>query len=221
MLAGFGRKTEARLEAHPFTERLPAQGLAMFALRGFLSPAECEALVALIDAGAAPSTALRPADEPERRNSATCQLSSDEPLVAEVEGRMARLLDLPPRHDEKVQGQRYHAGQHFAVHNDYFAGGEPYSEAVASEGGQRTWTAMVYLKSPEEGGETVFPWAGLQVSPVAGTLLTWNNMDAAGQPNGYAHHAALPVVRGTKHVLTKWFRERPWQGDAVSAAFRA
>ena len=71
VLAGFGRKTEARLEAHPFTERLPAQGLAMFALRGFLSPAECEALVALIDAGAAPSTALRPADEPERRNSAT------------------------------------------------------------------------------------------------------------------------------------------------------
>ena len=31
-----------------------------------------------------------------------------------------------------------------------------------------------------------------------------------GQPNNYTQHAALPVVRGVKYVITKWFRTRPW-----------
>ncbi len=69
---------------------------------------------------------------------------------------------------------------------------------------------MIYLCDVEEGGETNFPRLGLKVPPRRGTLLIWNNMRPDGSPNGETVHAALPVMRGTKYVLTRWYRERTW-----------
>lgn len=193
----------------------------MFAVRDFLSAEECEQLIALIAADAKPSTSLKAANKPSRRTSATCRLSADEPMVAEVERRMVQLLSLPARHSETVQGQRYEPGQHFLMHNDYFAGGQPYSETVAAEGGQRTWTAMVFLDEPAAGGCTRFPRAFIEVVPRRGALLTWNNLNRDGSPNRHSHHEGATVESGEKHVLTKWFREREWQGSAGSDALRA
>ena len=31
-----------------------------------------------------------------------------------------------------------------------------------------------------------------------------------GEPNLMTMHAGTPVVRGTKYVITKWYRTRPW-----------
>ena len=45
-------------------------------------------------------------------------------------------------------------------------------------GGQRTWTAMVFLNVPGDGGETCFPGVGVKVTPRLGNLLIWNNMDS-------------------------------------------
>ena len=77
-------------------------------------------------------------------------------------------------------------------------------------GGQRTWTAMIYLSAVEAGGETHFPQCEFMVPPVEGMILIWNNMTRDGAPNRFSLHAARPVERGTKYVVTKWFRERPW-----------
>jgi prolyl 4-hydroxylase len=52
--------------------------------------------------------------------------------------------------------------------------------------------------------------AGIAVSPRKGMLLAWNNMGADGAPNMDSIHAGLPVTAGVKHIVTKWFRERPW-----------
>jgi prolyl 4-hydroxylase len=120
-----------------------------------------------------------------------------------------------------VQGQRYTAGQQFRMHNDYFAGGQPYSEAVAREGGQRTWTAMIFLNKPSSGGCTHFPRAQVKVEPEPGALLTWNNNDRQGLSNPYSHHEGMVVETGVKYVLTKWFREREWLGSDESDALRA
>jgi prolyl 4-hydroxylase len=79
-------------------------------------------------------------------------------------------------------------------------------------GGQRTWTAMAYLNEPEEGGETFFPKLGIKVSPKIGNLLVWNNMDSLGKPNHDTLHAGLPVVAGSKYIITKWYREKPLPG---------
>jgi hypothetical protein len=43
-----------------------------------------------------------------------------------------------------------------------------------------------------------------------GKLLTWNNQTPEGQVNGNTLHHGMKVRAGTKYVVTKWFRERPW-----------
>jgi prolyl 4-hydroxylase len=220
VLAEAGRAVCGRLDRLPQAWKVAAINLDMYTVRNFLSPEECAALTAMIDADVKPSTLLTGGANTNLRTSQTCRLSSDEPLVAEVEQRMVELLGLPLAHSETVQGQRYAVGQQFRMHNDYFAGGQAYSEAVASEGGQRTWTAMVFLNRPDAGGCTNFPRAMVKVEPEPGTLLTWNNNDREGLSNPFSHHEGMPVEAGTKYILTKWFREREWHSSAASDALR-
>ena len=35
-------------------------------------------------------------------------------------------------------------------------------------------------------------------------------MDAIGEPNHFSLHQGMPVTAGTKYIITKWYRERPW-----------
>jgi prolyl 4-hydroxylase len=42
-------------------------------------------------------------------------------------------------------------------------------------------------------------------------------MDAIGQPNTFAMHQGCPVTAGTKYIITKWYRERPWAYTDVQA----
>ena len=69
---------------------------------------------------------------------------------------------------------------------------------------------MIYLCDVEEGGQTCFTRIGVSVPPQRGALLVWNNAAPDGSPNVDTLHAALPVIRGTKYVITKWYRTRPW-----------
>ena len=36
--------------------------------------------------------------------------------------------------------------------------------------------------------------------------LAWNNLLMDGSPNPATLHEAMPVLRGQKYVVTKWFR---------------
>jgi prolyl 4-hydroxylase len=64
-------------------------------------------------------------------------------------------------------------------------------------GGQRSWTAMAYLNTVEEGGSTDFPKVNLSIPPQPGALLIWNNMDRDGRPNPKSLHAGRPVIRAS------------------------
>jgi prolyl 4-hydroxylase len=192
----------------------------MYAVRDFVSADDCAGLIGLIEADVKPSTMLTGGANAGFRSSQTCRLSADEPLIADIERRIADLLGLANSHSETIQGQRYQPGQQFKMHNDYFAGGQPYSETVEREGGQRTWTAMIFLNRPEAGGHTHFPHVSVKVTPRAGALLAWFNLDREGLPNPYTHHEGMRVEAGTKYILTKWFREREWHSSAESDALR-
>ena len=65
---------------------------------------------------------------------------------------------------------------------------------------------MVYLHEPEGGGETQFPELGVKVEPRLGRAVLWNNLHASGEGNYATQHRSLPVTRGTKTIITKWFR---------------
>jgi len=210
-----------RLSANPGVQRVAIEQMDMYFAHGFVTATEAEGLIALTDRDAAPSKRFTAQADPDFRTSHTCYLDSVNNLVGAVERRIADLLGIAVERGEAIQAQRYAAGQQFKVHNDYFASGEPYSAAVAEEGGQRTWTAMIFLNDVEAGGATHFPYVGVQIKPRARTLMLWNNLDAQGLANAYTRHAGLPVERGSKYVITKWFRERAWSKSQRTDAYRS
>lgn len=199
----------ARLAAQPGIQQVPTRALQLFIARRFLSPEECAALIERIDSGRRPSEIADDVGIANFRTSETCDLDSADPVVAAVEQRIAALLGLPLSAGEPLQGQRYAPGQEFKLHTDTFEpGGYDYYVHTADHG-QRTWTAMVYLNAPEEGGATRFKTIGKTIQPETGKLLAWNNLLPDGRPNPATLHQGMKVRRGTKYVLTKWFRQRP------------
>ena len=190
-------------------QRVPTRELELFIVRSFLDPATCAALIERIDAGKRPSDIVDDTGIAHFRTSETCDLDSADPVVAKVERRISDLLALPLDQGEPLQGQRYAPGQEFRPHTDTFNPGG-YDFLVHTErGGQRSWTAMIYLNEPEDGGATRFKTIGKTIQPETGKLLTWNNLLPDGTPNSATLHQGMKVRRGTKYVLTKWFRQRP------------
>ncbi|WP_298196201.1 2OG-Fe(II) oxygenase [Novosphingobium sp.] len=209
-LARCGEAVRARLAADPTAYRLPTDQAEIFAFGEFLSPAECERMIGLVDATAQPSIVYDEPRQSDFRTSYSGDVDRDDPFVRMIERRIDDLLGLEASWGEAIQGQRYHPGQQFMAHYDWFWTRAAYWPAEAARGGQRAWTAMAYLNDVEEGGQTQFTRLGLSVAPQPGALLVWNNATPDGAPNFATMHAALPVVRGVKYVITKWYRTRKW-----------
>jgi prolyl 4-hydroxylase len=208
--AAVGTAVAARLEADPRVRRAKTDLVQAYYLPDFLSVDESRALCRMIDQHRRPSTLLIEAKDPNFRTSESCDMDRFSPLVQPIDERFAALLGIDPRFGETMQGQRYAPGQQFRAHHDYFHEGQPYWPRMDAEGGQRTWTAMVYLNEVEEGGATWFPQGGIRVPPRRGMLLVWNNMAPDGSPNPLTIHEGMMVTRGTKYIVTKWFREKHW-----------
>lgn len=190
--------------------RMPANDLELYVVRNFLTATQCAALTAIIDGNRIPSPVVADNPVPAYRTSETCYLYPTEPVVAEVEAALERLTGIDPVYGELLQGQRYAVGQQFKPHHDFFHTDQQYWTEQVAMGGQRTWTAMVFLNAPEAGGRTDFPSANVTITPRTGNLLIWNNLDELGEPNAATLHQGMPVEAGVKYVLTKWYRERPW-----------
>lgn len=206
--ADIGAAVRARLAAAG-AQKLAAIGLELYRIRGFIEPADCEAVIELIERDLFPSGILGDKANEGFRTSHSCNLSPLDPPVERFDSKVPELIGINRRFSEVVQGQRYEVGEEFKAHHDFFHRGESYYDDVAKQGGQRTWTAMAFLNATEAGGCTNFPLAGLMVAPEPGTLLLWNNMQADGRANKHSLHQGMPVEAGRKYVLTKWFRERP------------
>lgn len=208
-LAWFGHVVRERLRRHPQVEQVCSEGAEIFLVNGFLKRRDCRDLVEAINRKAAPSTLYIGTEREHFRTSYTHHFANDDPLPVSCEQYIADLLGIDLVYSERMQGQRYTAGQEFKHHYDYMQTGTRYWESEGPRGGQRTWTAMVCLHQPTEGGETDFCELGLRFRLQTGALLVWNNMTPEGHPNPRTRHAGLPVRRGVKHVITKWFRQEP------------
>jgi prolyl 4-hydroxylase len=199
--------TAARLIAAAGVQRVPTRELELFIVRRFLDEETCAALIERIDERRRPSEIADDIGITNFRTSETCDLDWRDPVVAEVDRKISELLGLPLDASEPLQGQRYAPGQEFKPHTDTFEpGGYDYYVHTAGAG-QRTWTAMIYLNQPEDGGATRFKTIGKMIQPESGKLLAWNNLLPDGRPNPATLHQGMKVRRGTKYVLTKWFRE--------------
>ena len=199
-----------RLQRNPRALRIPCKDLDIFIVRDALSEADCKILIPLIDQDRVPSGLLSPSSDREFRTSESCNLNPFNPAVAKIEAKITDIMGIEPNQGETIQGQRYAVGQQFKAHHDFFYEEADYWPEMVRTGGQRTWTAMVFLNEPAGGGETFFEKAGVKVTPRRGNLLAWNNLDAIGAPNEFSMHQGLPVTAGVKYIITKWYRERRW-----------
>lgn len=213
-LETLGARVRARLAGDPAVERIPVEAAEIWAVADFLSPAECDRLIGLVDAGARPSGLLTEgAGEGEGgiwRTSWSGDVDRADPFVMMIERRIDDLLGIPHDWGETIQGQRYEVGQEFREHMDWFWTKAGYWKDEARRGGQRAFTAMVYLSHVEAGGSTEFPKLGIAIPPQRGALIVWNNAGIDGSLNQATLHAGRPVERGVKHVITKWYRARKW-----------
>lgn len=125
--------------------------------------------------------------------------------LGRIEQRLLDEFGVEPRFLESWQAVRYRPGGKFSIHHD----GGVFGQEPA---GERVLTFLIYLREPKEGGETYFPERDLVLRPLAGTLAVWNNLLPDGSRNDDFRHAATPVHRGRKVILTTWSRQRPTRG---------
>ena len=209
-MRGPGDSSAEHLLSFRGMRRVLSERIELFSLRQFLTPVECAGLIGQIDAGRRPSTIADANGDAYFRTSETCDLAATDPLVIALNAKLAWISGIDPAHGEPCQGQRYDIGQEFKAHTDYFEPDGADFPKYCTISGQRTWTFMIYLNAVSAGGGTRFPELGRSFQPEPGALLAWNNRLPDGRCNPAALHHGMAVRKGTKYVITRWYRERVW-----------
>ncbi len=179
-------------------------------LGGFLSDAECEALMALAEPRLTRSETVDNGTGGSEVNAARTSDGmfferGEAAVIQRIEQRIAHLVNWPLDHGEGLQVLRYRPGAEYRPHHDYFDPAHAGSKTILARGGQRVATLVMYLNTPAGGGATTFPDAGLEVLPLRGNAVYFS-YDRAHPCTGTLHGGA-PVLAGEKWVATKWLRQ--------------
>ena len=127
-------------------------------------------------------------------------------MCERIERRLADLVRWPYENGEGLQVLRYRHGAQYVPHYDYFDPLQPGTPRILERGGQRVGTIVMYLRTPERGGATIFPDIGLEVAPIKGSAVFFSY--DRPHPDTRTLHGGMPVTLGEKYVATKWMRER-------------
>ena len=176
----------------------------------FLTELECDQLILMISRDLRPSTVADDGDNclvNDYRTSKTSDLNYfKDPFYLNIDKKISNLMNLEPFFGETMQAQKYEVGEYYKEHYDFFSPFNHEFKTYCEWMGQRTWTTMVYLNDVEEGGETYFKYLNLKIKPKKGLLIAWNNLYINGFPNYKTMHEALPPLKNSKYIITKWWR---------------
>lgn len=180
-------------------------------INNFIIKEEAKYLISMIDRYAERSMVVGAGKEKNTysaaRTSYTANLIANDPTVESLHKKIAKYLGVSLNKGESLQGQRYETGQYFKDHVDYFKGNDYDKNCLSS--GNRTFTFMLYLNDDFEGGTTTFTHLNKEIKPEACKALMWNNLQQ-GHPNEYMMHSGTEVTKGTKYIITSWWRENIW-----------
>lgn len=128
-------------------------------------------------------------------------------LVDKIEKRIARLVNWPVVNGEGLQVLNYQQHAEYKPHQDFFDPADPGTPQQLALAGQRVATLLMYLNTPQSGGGTAFPDAGMEVKAKKGraVLFSYCLPSAAFR----TLHGGMPVLAGEKWAATKWLRRRP------------
>ncbi|CAB9516135.1 Probable prolyl 4-hydroxylase [Seminavis robusta] len=184
----------------------------VFAVDNFLTPLECQFLVAVAadSFGPAPVVGKGAGEVSPSRTSSTCYLSRED--LPDLMRKVSVLTGKPIEHCELPQVGRYLPSQQYLQHFDAFDTSNEDGRRFAANGGQRTITVLIYLNDVLRGGATRFPALNLDVQPRQGMALIFFPATIDGYLDKMALHAAMPAV-DTKYVSQVWIRQHQYNGQ--------
>ena len=194
----------------------------IFLYRGFLTEAECDYLVQLATPRLARSGVVEEGGgdgiSDIRTSNGMFFERAENKDIEEIERRLSEWTLIPPGQGEGFQVLRYEKDQEYKGHFDYF-----FDEVSVQNGGNRLATVLMYLESPESGGETVFgnvpkpatqtreagfsecAMDGLAVKAEKGDAVLFWSLTTAGTLDKGSLHGSCPVISGIKFAATKWY----------------
>lgn len=180
------------------------------AVQNFLTKDQCEQLINLAKTKLKPSEIVKSTQttsffQPDRRNSHSVKLSPHtNSIVSDIFDKLSQEIKIDKSRFENIEIIRYRPDESFKKHIDYFL-----KKELCESGGNRIATALMYLNTVEEGGETFFPWLGHIEIPVRGKLLYFNYSVDNISTKIKTEHESKPVIKGEKWAAVVWAREFP------------
>ncbi|KAL3148525.1 hypothetical protein ABBQ38_013963 [Trebouxia sp. C0009 RCD-2024] len=217
----------AQEQTAPWAEQISAHPRA-YVYHNFLSPEECDHIVALAKPRMKRSTVVgkggQGTQDEIRTSYGTFLRRLHDPVVHDVELRLAKWSHLNISHQEDMQILRYGLGQKYGAHYDSLVEDSP-----------RVATVLLYLaNTTQEGGETAFPaadeWVAPEMSerfgpfsecakqhvavkPQKGMALLFYSLNLDGSSDSASLHTGCPILQGVKWTATKWIHTKPFRPE--------
>ncbi len=135
----------------------------------------------------------------------------DADLVMQVvRERVAAVTTLPMAAFEPPQIFHYGLGEEIKAHYDALRLGDQAYGRGGTYKGDRIATLLLYLNDDYDGGELEFPHVKLRHRGMAGDAVYFAHVDVNGVPDRLSLHAALPITRNEKFILSQWIHDRPF-----------
>ena len=180
-----------------------------------LSPDECDEMIERSRHRLKRSTTVNPATGKEdvirnRTSEGIWYQRGEDAFIEKMDRRISSLMNWPVENGEGLQILHYGTTGEYRPHFDYFPPDQPGSAVHTAQGGQRVSTLVIYLNDVPDGGETIFPEAGMSVAAVKGGAVYFRYMNGQRQLDPLTLHGGAPVLGGDKWIMTKWMRERAY-----------
>jgi len=178
-----------------------------------LSKTECDFIIEQSKKFLIPSTIL--SGESEYRTSRNCFVPYEHPLCLKIAKCVQDLIkdiddvEIPIDHFESLQVVNYKSGEYYKEHEDYFYTDSKEDQVELKKGGQRTWTALIYLntmKGRDGSGGTEFTKQHKTIYPKIGRMVIWRNL-INGRVLESTQHQGLAPIGCEKWVCNVWVRE--------------
>ncbi len=195
----------------------------VYTLDNFFTKQECEHVISLAKGNMKRATVStsKKGEYSKGRTGSNCWIPHNhDRTMMSIALRISKVVGLPITHAEQFQVIHYDETQEYSAHYDSYELEDDNEKSIRClrMGGQRLWTALGYLNTPEEGGHTEFIKLKKNVPAKMGKLLVFQDYKEEKNPNTneiYYHmhldtlHAGTPVVKGEKWGFNLWFRQKP------------
>jgi prolyl 4-hydroxylase len=122
--------------------------------------------------------------------------------------KISATTKLPVVAMEPTQVFHYALGQEIKAHYDHVR------DALSLSGqsdslSERIASFLIYLNDDYDGGDLHFSLVDFKFKGKTGDAIYFANVDEAGKAERLSLHAALPITRGEKWMISQWIQDRP------------